>query len=254
MIKSVEIRGLNGQQDFYAEFHHDLNILTGRNGCGKTTLLKLLWYMMSTNRELILSEIRFKFVKLVTDTYEFSIRNEMPSADRGLKKALLLYKEVDGIVYEKEIMYEHGGLLADGAREAFTELNHRADLRAEETVFFPTFRRIEGGFALESMRRMSYGHSAARSLNDAVEEYSRAMSSYRHQFVSSISTADIEALLTRKYADISEKTNASIWISLDLLWTDLGPNMSVKTCSLLLSLGKICAKDWIRLTKTGRIL
>ena len=116
----------------------------------------------------------------MTDTYEFSIRNEMPSADRGLKKALLLYKEVDGIVYEKEIMYEHGGLLADGAREAFTELNHRADLRAEETVFFPPFRRIEGGFALESL----------------------------HQFVSSISTADIEALLTRKYADISEKTNA----------------------------------------------
>lgn len=110
---------------------------------------KLLWYMMSTNRELILSEIRFKFVKLVTDTYEFSIRNEMPSADRGLKKALLLYKEVDGIVYEKEIMYEHGGLLADGAREAFTELNHRADLRAEETVFSRLFVELKEGLLLK---------------------------------------------------------------------------------------------------------
>lgn len=207
MIKTVEIIGLNGKQDFCANFNEDLNILTGRNGSGKTTLLKLLWYMMSANRELILSEIRFKFAKLVTDLYEFSILNEGPSGDRRMHKATFRYKEHEGVELEKILYHEHG-IPVDGNGDLTADLNRRADIRAEATVFFPTFRRIEGGFALEGMRRMSYGHSAARSLNDAVEEYSHAMSSRNHQFVASISTADIEELLTRKYADVSEKTNA----------------------------------------------
>jgi len=211
MIKSVIVKGLNGILDLDVAFNHDLNILTGRNGSGKTTLLKLLWYMMSGNRELILSEVRFSYAMLITDTYEFCIENdagrEKDSAS-AVSSARFKYKEYDTMyTFERKILHDHG-MISEEDLEGLRELNRRADTRDEETIFFPTFRRIEGGFALERRRRMSYGHAVSRSLNDAMEDYSLAMSSRRHKFVASISTSDIEELLMRKYADVSEKTNS----------------------------------------------
>lgn len=206
MIKKVEVLGLNGKLDFVYDFNSDLNILTGKNGAGKTTLLKLLWYMMSSNRELILSEIRFNYVHLVTDEYEFTIDNRKQMQNGILNKVSFEYLEKGQYNMSRVFTHDHG-ILLDDDREFINELNRRADVNGEETIFFPTFRRIEGGFALEGRRRM-YGHPAVRTLSDGLEEYSMAMSSRRHKFVASISTSDIEELLTRKYADISEKTNS----------------------------------------------
>lgn len=208
MIKSIIVKGLNGYLDLDVTVNHDLNIVTGCNGAGKTTLLKLLWYMMSSNRELILSEVQFSYVLLKTDAYEFSIENDFGSKNSIITQARFRYKEYDTMYsVDKKISHDRG-MISDEDSEVLRELNRRADVRDDETIFFPTFRRIEGGFALERRRRMSYGHSVTRNLNDAVEEYSSAMSSRRHKFVASISTSDIEELLMRKYADVSEKTNS----------------------------------------------
>lgn len=206
MIRQVEVLGLNGKLDFRYNFNSDLNILTGKNGAGKTTLLKLLWYMMSSNRELILSEIRFNYAHLVTDEYEFTIDTRGQTSKGILSRASFKYLEGGQYNISRVVTHDHG-IMADDDREFINELNRRADIKGEETIFFPTFRRIEGGFALEGRRRM-YGHPAVRTLSDGLEEYSMAMSSRRHKFVASISTSDIEELLTRKYADISEKTNS----------------------------------------------
>ncbi|MDC4606714.1 AAA family ATPase, partial [Acinetobacter baumannii] len=47
-IKSFTVEGLHGNHDpISLEFHDDLNILSGRNGAGKTTILKLMWYLIS---------------------------------------------------------------------------------------------------------------------------------------------------------------------------------------------------------------
>lgn len=209
MIKSIIVKGLNGHLNLDVNVNQDLNIITGCNGAGKTTLLKLLWYMMSSNRELILSEVQFSYVMLKTDAYEFSIENDFSySKNSMISQARFRYKEYDTMYsVDKKISHDHG-MTSEEDSEVLRELNRRADMREDETIFFPTFRRIEGGFALERRRRMSYGHSVARNLNDAVEEYSSAMSSRRHKFVASISTSDIEELLMRKYADVSEKTNS----------------------------------------------
>ena len=208
MIKSIIVKGLNGHLNLDVTVNHDLNIVTGCNGAGKTTLLKLLWYMMSSNRELILSEVQFSYVLLKTDAYEFSIENDFGGKNSINSQARFRYKEYDTMYsVDKKISHDRG-MTSEEDSEVLRELNRRADVRDDETIFFPTFRRIEGGFALERRSRMSYGHSVARNLNDAVEEYSSAMSSRRHKFVASISTSDIEELLMRKYADVSEKTNS----------------------------------------------
>ena len=177
MIKSIIVKGLNGHLNLDVNVNQDLNIITGCNGAGKTTLLKLLWYMMSSNRELILSEVQFSYVMLKTDAYEFSIENDFSySKNSMISQARFRYKEYDTMYsVDKKISHDHG-MTSEEESEVLRELNRRADMREDETIFFPTFRRIEGGFALERRRRMSYGHSVARNLNDAVEEYSSAMS------------------------------------------------------------------------------
>lgn len=62
MIQSLEVEGLNNQFNYGLKFNKDLNILTGVNGCGKTTLLKLIWYLISGNLHRIYHEIPFKYI------------------------------------------------------------------------------------------------------------------------------------------------------------------------------------------------
>lgn len=225
MIKHIEIEGLNGRQWVCCDLHNDLNILTGKNGAGKTTLLKLLWYMMSANRELILSEISFKRVLLITDRFRFSIQNVDTRNSFGMIRSDFFYQENAGFSMERQIVHENG-VMSEDDRSFLGELNRRADYYSNETIFFPTFRRIEGGFAIDNRRRrFGFGHSVVRSLSDGLDDYSRAMSSLIHTFVASISTADIEELLTREYADISEKTNSMYLDFSRFIRTRLGGEM-----------------------------
>ena len=67
MIRSLDIKGLNNRLSKEFEFHEDLNIFTGPNGSCKTTLLKLIWYLISGNFERILYEIPFQSISTETD-------------------------------------------------------------------------------------------------------------------------------------------------------------------------------------------
>src|ERR1700743_3009581 len=70
-IISFEVSGLLGaEQPLSISLNSDLNILTGKNGSGKTSILKLMWYMISGNILLALREIPFQRATLITDTYE----------------------------------------------------------------------------------------------------------------------------------------------------------------------------------------
>jgi DNA repair exonuclease SbcCD ATPase subunit len=96
MIKRFEIIGLHGKPnfDFNLLFNPDLNILTGKNGSGKTTILKLLWYCLSGNVERIRSEIIFKKATLQTDRFNLTVSMDVESEAKDLTFNL----EVDGNV------------------------------------------------------------------------------------------------------------------------------------------------------------
>ena len=76
MIKSLKVTGLNRCMSFDLTFHEDINIVTGRNGSGKTTVLKLLWYAISGNLERIIAEIPFDSFDLETDKIHLAMASE----------------------------------------------------------------------------------------------------------------------------------------------------------------------------------
>ena len=209
MIQKLEVKGLNNQVDASLEFNEDLNIITGRNGSGKTTLLKLIWYLISGNLERIIPEILFQSVSIETDLFSLFIRQVKP--DMG----------------ELECEFHNGcGAIVDfgiplrrADNEQIYQLNQQIARAVDSSLFFPTFRRIEGGFArsryiadddsvtYRDQLRGRYGDRATEMLQEAMSRLSTEVSVSNHKFIASISTHDIVELLTEKYADVVEKAN-----------------------------------------------
>jgi hypothetical protein len=73
MINKFEVTGLNGEFDFCLNFQPDLNLLTGKNGVGKTTVLKLIYYIISGNFERLIPEIPFESARIIANGFEVQI-------------------------------------------------------------------------------------------------------------------------------------------------------------------------------------
>ena len=213
MIRRLKVKGLNNRIDSELEFNEDLNIITGKNGSGKTTLLKLLWYLISGNLERIFPEIPFQSVSIEADEFFLSITQgdsdeislvwKFPGEEEG--KTTRPLEQLDRIL---------------------DRLNRQIARAIGTSLFFPTFRRIEGGFSgrgtvsvsdspfiadferFPSRRpRRRIANRATDRLQEAMAELSTVLSVYEHKFIASISTHDIVELLTEKYAAISQRTN-----------------------------------------------
>ena len=194
-INSFEIVGLFGREStITGELNQDINILTGRNGSGKTSILKLLWYVVSGNILLALKEVNFRRATIETDSYKITIHN--------------LSRQTCKIEFEQDGEYT---TFEDDVDEDGDSLSNAED-RANEilrsigsSVFLPTFRRIEGGFTIPTA-----GNGLARlarnrgDIEESLMALSKNLSNYSHIFVASISTADIVSLLMKQYSDLSD--------------------------------------------------
>ena len=202
IIRRVEVVGLFGKRgSLAADFQPDLNITTGRNGSGKTTLLKLVWYVISGNIEHALTEVDFNKVTVWTDQYRVSvvkISNNTCTAEF----------EINGKLREIQDRYDHDNDIISDARTELKEII----VEYGRTMFFPTFRRIEGGFTTGQTKSSANAlFNASRQKNDlqeAVLAISKRLSNGGHTFVTSISTVDIVELLLRTYTEMSEEANA----------------------------------------------
>ena len=210
MIRKLEVKGLNNRVDGTWEFNEDLNVITGRNGSGKTTLLKLIWYLISGNIEQIILDIPFRSVSIETDRFSLSI---IQTEDEKLKLECELVNQVrmDG---DFEIPLR---------REDNDRISAINILTAREvcSLFFPSFRRIEGGFnylsefTTEVSAWLRLENSTWRSAVEGMEMLQKATSQFsadlsvngKHQFIAAISTDDIVELLNRKYTTVSTQTN-----------------------------------------------
>ncbi|WP_022674409.1 AAA family ATPase [Novosphingopyxis baekryungensis] len=200
-LKSLSIRGFLGKEDdLDLRFHHDLNIITGYNGAGKTNLLKVLWYAVSGNFSHLLEEVQFDEFTLETSKYTIFVRKHAVHTCSG-------WFEQDG---QRQDVYdvtdEERGFNSD-ARDVFKELTQVIS----GSIFFPTFRRIEGGFSIGGTEKQrggtglfAFGRQSTSDLQKSVSDISQRLTNAEHNFVTSISTFDISELLLRRYTALSE--------------------------------------------------
>lgn len=195
MIKYLQITGLNGSdRSLEFNFNNDLNLFTGLNGCGKTTILKLLWFVNSGKISDFLPEIDFRTLSIQSDNYNIQILNK-----GDVYKTVWNSKE-DGDEQDLPIMTD--GLVR---RRVVMDFNEKFYPNSESSIFFPTFRRIEGGFSMEN--RGPRFRRGAFPLKDALSDLSDELSSEKHQFIASVSTDDITSLLNREYSSIVRDIN-----------------------------------------------
>ena len=203
MIRYLKVKGLNKRLDGEFEFNEDLNIFTGANGSCKTTLLKLIWYFMSGNLQQIVLEIPFHTISIQTDLFDFSMERVEPN------EVTFDYK-----FGKEEGVYEPIAVAAETRRidrkdiDRVNALENQIARTTKRSLFFPTFRRIEGGFSRirtdTDDSTMRFLASTPEMLQVSMSRFSDEVSINEHKFIASISTEDISELLTRKYADIYE--------------------------------------------------
>ena len=203
MIRYLEVKGVNNKLSQSFEFKEDLNIITGANGSGKTTLLKLIWYLISGHFEQILSEIPFSSLSIETDTFSLTMV-QTKTDEIELKSEFTDEKPVP-----KTINIDIKTKVIDRKSiDEVNELEKRIAQTTKSSLFFPTFRRIEGGFSKDPRDiEDSVGRLLPLSemLQITMMRFSSDVSVNGHKFIASISTEDIGELLTQKYADIYEE-------------------------------------------------
>lgn len=203
-IESFEVVGLNGREHkLSAAFGPGVNILTGRNGAGKTSILKLLWYIISGNISIALDEVNFQRATIKTDMYEVTVLR----INRNTCKVELTMPGEETMLFEDE---------SDEDENFHIDAESRPNQTLQElggSIFFPTFRRIEGGFTLNatvappSLRPSVNAPARKNAVEEGLLLLSRRLSNGPHMFVAAISTVDIVGLLLRQYTDLSEKVN-----------------------------------------------
>jgi predicted ATPase len=189
------------------DFFDDVNLFTGMNGSGKTTLLKILWYIISGNCERLYQEVRFASIHLETTLYAVLITCPSNPKDGYIEWS---YTSSDKSVQSKG-QVPVGTARADDS--AFDILNNLLVDNKSSSVFFPTFRRIEGGYSTTKQEPRGRVHPipfagmAPVALRSVLQSHAELLSVRNHRFVCAISTYDIEQLVTKRYAALSENLN-----------------------------------------------
>lgn len=203
MINYLRIDNINGFTSFDNEFFEDVNIITGVNGAGKTSVLRLAWYVTSANIERVFDECRFDYLEIRTTLFSLRIR---PTIKNDIIESVAAeFKSSNGIEKKIEVEYEK-------FREEIEEINQLSvSEEIDATVMFPTFRRIEGGFTYLNKNTPKNARNEEREMKRPIEyglkNLSERLGLLGHKFVTSISTVDIKRLLVSSYAEISSHTN-----------------------------------------------
>lgn len=194
-IKSFEVIGLLGRDSpLRLDFNRDLNVVTGRNGAGKTSILKLAWYIMSGNILQALKEVNFKKATLETTKYTCTVYRLSPLTCR------IDWRDEEGVQTFEDVEDNDGDVVFNAEDHANRKLT-----TIGSSVFLPTFRRIEGGFTLSDR-----GNALSRAKNDIEDSLialSKRLTNENHVFVAALSTVDVVNLLVRQYTDLSEEYN-----------------------------------------------
>jgi len=238
MIKRVEIKGLRGYKKnvIVISFNKDINILTGINGIGKTTILKLIWYTYSGNLSRATHEIDFDSIEMITSTK--IIRIFRIDQDKANEKEYNLEHHSGYDIYVEDT--ETKKVILDTENELEPLFIGYCEDKVSEmngnSLYFPTFRMIEG-FSKQrnnhSEFRFYQEESEEQILNKALKRISENISRNGHKYITSVSTRDINELLTNKYAEISEVVNTNYKELSDEIETSISNNSATNDSSHL---------------------
>lgn len=211
MIKKLVVQKLFDKYDFEITINRDLTLLTGQNGSGKTTLLKLLWSLVTPNRAVAIREVPCRSARVETETYDLEFIPDLYQGRVGSRVArytVSLHQGLESDPTVFDVCYDDDGYERDGAQK-IRAMNALLEPFEFNTIFFPTFRLIEGGFSAfaDEGFRDEIRYRSRYMLSRAFDGFSRMLSGEKHKFVSSISTQDVEDKLSQVYTEITEKTN-----------------------------------------------
>lgn len=201
-IISLYVEDLFGcREPIKIDFHQNIHVISGKNGAGKTTILKLVWYFISGNLEKALIEVPFKKAVLETDAYSLEVN----------------VTEDQDTPFVTKIKYTNKKLIKENITEVNPEhlnvhVRHILTKFIGSSFFFPTFRNIEGGFTTE---KYNFKHEIFKNLltsknkneSDSVDLMkdlnliSEKLSEEDHKFITSVSSAHINKFLISKYAE-----------------------------------------------------
>lgn len=222
-IQSFKVTGLHGKKDIIElNLNEDLNILTGRNGAGKTTILKLMWYLISGNFDKAAAEIKFESAELLTDIYDLKVKIDYDDKNEPLQSFLMTKSpsHFRGFEIDDELSKIVKGKKSKNIGWFLTQY-------VDSSFFMPTFRMIEGGFTTEKydiqhdvLKEFYLDINKENDFNDievSLKKLSTNLSRKDHKFITSISAKDIDIFLVKKYAEIMKKVNNSQAESMTLL-------------------------------------
>ncbi len=193
MIQSLKVKGLNGRFDYDLIFYEDINLFTGHIGTGKTTLLKLIWFLTSGNLHRVISEIPFHAVSIETSNFSLSMEMNQDNTEQ----VLLVWNFADDeekSEVDLQLVREPSKPVKLKQEDDVHKLNEQIANVTQSSLFFPTFRRMERHFGWEI-------------LGEALSKLASEMSVGDHKFIAAVSTYDLIELLKEKHTEIFESTN-----------------------------------------------
>lgn len=209
-IKSISVKKLNQRLSGKINFYSDLNILTGVNGSGKTTLLKACWYLISGNFEKTFQEIDFEEIEVETSKARVLLKCINATAEDAEYEISILHIDMPGFDVDKFL--DHPTRTLRGKWDDIKSLLWRFGMvvaLAHKSLFFPTFRRVEGGFSVgatgKGLREMRnpFGPTEDDELTKSLRVISEKLTEFENMFICSVSTTDVETLISETSATMT---------------------------------------------------
>jgi len=160
-----------------------------------------MWYMLSGHLKQALAEVNFAKAELVTKTAKIILQKRNANRidkhpidgspiEPGTPVALVHMKRLD----DSNIFSR----FAIPMTELDILLNTQAPSMSQPSLFFPTFRRVEGGFSFNE------GNEALKIV-EGFKDFSKRMSHQHHQMIAFADFEDVRSLINETSSDIATK-------------------------------------------------